>query len=393
MQRLEREISRDDNIELSIATRYRGKDQNRVVKGRTTYYLIPDKRGLLRKRIDILLNREPIDELVKQYIDIINEIQPDIVHIFGTEMEYGLVSALTNVPVVIHIQGILLPCYYHLTKIHVPNHKKLLSASVIDWIKGNTIRNSMRVFQRRVRIEERIFSACRYFVGRTTWDQQMVKLFAPHARYFHCDEMLRDDFFEKSWTCNDDETIHIVSTISSPLYKGHETIVAASLALKNANIKFIWHIIGLNKKSAPYRIFYKANMKKLSNNILLHGELKAREMIPVLQHANVYVHPSHIENSSNGICEAMALGMPVIALYTGGNASMIENKVDGILVPDNDPFSLAVTIKETSINRAASRNMGDHAKNKAATRHDPARIVDELMKIYQNVIDIHENQG
>lgn len=390
MQRLAEELSKDSNIQLHIATRSGGRDLRRITDLGITYYLIPDKRNLLQKRLDVFLNREPTDEMVGRYNHIIKEIKPDIVHVFGTEMDYGLVSGLTDIPVMIHIQGILLPIYYHLSKIHVPFWKALRAATAIDRIKGSTIRNGLQIFKRRAETEGRIFQFCRYFIGRTDWDRQMVRLFAPQASYFHCDEMLREIFFKTVWKGNESRTINLVSIISGPLYKGHETLVETGLALQRAGSSFVWHIIGLAANSPTYRIFYRDGMKQLVDHFRLHGELKPEDMTPILENAHLYVHPSHIENSSNAICEAMAMGMPVVALYTGGNASLIENGVDGILVPDNDPFFLAATIKDVCSNSTLLRQMGNQAKDKASVRHDPARITAELRNIYETVISLHE---
>lgn len=390
MQSLEHQISKDENIQLYIATRYNGKHLCKIVRQRTSYYLVPDKRNLLRKRIDIFLNREPIEEMLQQYLQVIDDIRPDIIHIFGTEMEYGLVGGLTTLPVVIHIQGILHACYYQLAKIHIPFCKRISTQNIIDYIKGNTLKNSLSIFKRRTaQNEAKIFQSCRCFIGRTNWDKKITNMFAPNASYFHGDEILRQDFYNAQWKGNSGETKVIVSTISNPLYKGHETVIATCWVLKKLGVKFIWHIIGVNAEAVSYRLFYKSNMKQLAGNIQLPGELKPKEMISILQSANVYVHPSHIENSSNSICEAMTLGMPVIALQVGGNASMITHGVDGLLVPDNDPYSLAATILEVSSNQEKYRKMAGNAKVKAMARHNPEQIVKALKEIYTRVVESH----
>ena len=393
MQSLAHHLALDENLQLYIATRYSGKAIRRITEQKTTYFLVPDQRNLLQKRIDIVLNREPINELIQQYLTVIDEIKPDMIHVFGTEMEYGLVSGLTDIPVIIHIQGILQPCYYHLTRIKLPFLKTLYSQRLIDILKGSTIWNGLRIFKRRVGIERKIYKTARYFMGRTDWDQQLTHLLSPNARYFHCDEMLRQSFLEADWTGHATEALRVVSIISSPLYKGHDTLVATCQVLKETGVKnFTWHVIGLDATTPSYRIFYKPYMKLLTGHIQLHGELKAEEIIEILQTADVYVHPSHIENSSNSICEAMALGMPVIALHTGGNASLIQHGVDGLLVADHDPYVLAATIQQVVSNPEQSRKMASNAKARAAIRHNPERIIANLKEIYQGVIELHENK-
>lgn len=394
MQSLAHHLTLDESLQLYIATRYSGKQLRKITEQNTTYFLVPDRRNLLQKRIDIIFNREPIADLVQRYLAVIDEIKPDIIHIFGTEMEYGLVIGLTDIPVVIHIQGVLQPYYYHLTRIKLPFLKTFYSQRIIHILKGSTIQNGLRIFKRRVGIEKKIYAIARYFMGRTAWDQQLTHLLSPNAHYFHCDEMLRQDFLEAGWLGgHSNETLNVVSIISNALYKGHETLVATCRILKETGVRNLtWHVIGLDAATPSYRIFYKPHMNFLAGHIQLHGELTAEAIIKILQHADVYVHPSHIENSSNSICEAMALGMPVIALHTGGNASLIDHGVDGLLVADHDPYTLAATIQQVVSNPEQSQKMASYAKKRAMTRHHPDQIIADLKTIYQKVIELHANK-
>lgn len=392
MQSLAFQLCMDDDIKLNITTRYNGKFVSILNEQQTTYFLVPDKRNLLQKRIDILLNREPLEHYLKEYLKVIEQVRPDIIHVFGTELDYGLICGFTDIPVVIHIQGILHPYCYQLGKIHISLVRKLFSQKIVDYIKGTTIGNSMRIFKRRVGVEEKIFNVCRYFIGRTNWDKNITSLLAPRANYYHCEEVLRQGFFNAEWYGNKSKILSIVSTISNPFYKGHETIMATCLLLKKVGVNFVWHIIGLDEKTKAFNVFYKKHMSILLGNIQLHGMLAPSKIIEVLQHSNVYVHPSHIENSSNALCEAMAIGMPVIALHVGGNASIVNHGEDGLLVSDNDPYSLAAAIKDLVKDTDKSQRMATNARIRASMRHDPKRIVARLKEIYINVIERHENK-
>ncbi len=47
-------------------------------------------------------------EKLKQVVD---DFMPDIIHVFGSEQQLGLVSSVTEIPVLLHIQGLLNPIY------------------------------------------------------------------------------------------------------------------------------------------------------------------------------------------------------------------------------------------------------------------------------------------
>ena len=128
------------------------------------------------------------------------------------------------------------------------------------------------------------------------------------------------------------------------------------------------------------------NVKFNQINIQLLGPLQEKELVNELLEADVFIHPSHIDNSPNSVCEAMILGMPVIATFAGGIPSIVENKKEGLLVQDGDPYALAGAIRELKENRDYANQLGSNARAKALTRHNPKRIITNLMNIYSSVI-------
>lgn len=390
MQALEKALTASGDIELHIATRARSGDApGRFERGGTTYYLVPDKRSLLRKRLDVFLDREPHGYFVDQYLKIVDEVQPDVIQVFGSEMDYGLICKKTRIPVVIHIQGILHPCFYQLKRFDFSYIQLFRSQRLIDYLKGSNYRNGIKTFKRRTVNEALILNVCENVMGRTEWDKSVMSILAPRARYFHGEEILRSIFFEHSWRFRAHEVIHIVSVISVPAYKGHDNITATANVLKKAGIAFKWHVIGFDTSATAFKLFYHDHMAALRGSIHFHGGLAPPAMIEILLNSCVYVHPSHIENSSNALCEAMALGVPVIALDVGGNTSLVKNKEDGLIVPDHDPYCLAAAIQQLATHGELASRLGANAKARAVARHDPERILAELKAVYSTLVNSH----
>jgi glycosyltransferase involved in cell wall biosynthesis len=82
----------------------------------------------------------------------------------------------------------------------------------------------------------------------------------------------------------------------------------------------------------------------------------------------------------------MLLGMPVIATFAGGIPSIVENKKEGLLVQDGDPYALAGAIIELKKDQKYANDLGNNARARARIRHDPQRIVSELLSIYSSII-------
>ena len=116
------------------------------------------------------------------------------------------------------------------------------------------------------------------------------------------------------------------------------------------------------------------------------GRKSADKLVSILLSSDIFCQVSHIENSPNSLCEAMLLGMPIIATMAGGTDSLLTNKVDGIIVQDGDSYSLAGAILEMSKNFNQASAYGINAYNKAFQRHNQTKITDEVIGAYNAII-------
>lgn len=98
------------------------------------------------------------------------------------------------------------------------------------------------------------------------------------------------------------------------------------------------------------------------------------------------MHVSHIENSPNSVCEAMLVGMPIIASFTGGTASILDNHHEGEFVQDGDPYVLAGGIIKLYDNFEQAKKMGDNARKRAMLRHNPTSVIQELLNAYNLIL-------
>jgi glycosyltransferase involved in cell wall biosynthesis len=74
-----------------------------------------------------------------------------------------------------------------------------------------------------------------------------------------------------------------------------------------------------------------------------------------LHHAfDLFVQSSDYEGTPNVVLEAMALGTPVVATAAGGTAELIEDGVEGLVVPPGDPVRLREAIESALADREAA---------------------------------------
>lgn len=117
----------------------------------------------------------------------------------------------------------------------------------------------------------------------------------------------------------------------------------------------------------PYRITLENCVRKLTmvHAVVFHGALNAREIRDILWHADVLVNPSHSEGFPRAVLEAAAVGMPILATDSGGTKEIIENGVQGILVPCGDCMALTTALRQLILNASLRAQMGTAAHARA----------------------------
>ena len=239
------------------------------------------------------------------------------------------------------------------------------------------------LFEKRANNEKRVAMLVENWIGRTDWDYTMSQILSPGSHYFHCDEMLRDDFLGEKWKYHyDGKTLRLQSNISEDLYKGFDVVLNVARILKEVKVNIQWDIYGWMPNSPLLPILIKVTgIKPEEVNVILHGRVDAKILKQALLQTDIYVHPSYIENSSNAIAEAMLLGVPIIAQNVGGNASMLKED-SGILVAPNEPFTMASKILSLR-NKNIAKTYSQRALQVAIERQNRDKVISDLMGIYE----------
>lgn len=126
----------------------------------------------------------------------------------------------------------------------------------------------------------------------------------------------------------------------------------------------------------------RAVAKEKSWHLFIAEELPRAQALGWVKAADVFVLNSTYEGLSHALVEAMALGTPVVATAVGGNPELIEDKVDGLLVPPGDDNALYAALKRIEEDResAVARAQSARAKTKQFSIDTAVSKLAELLK-------------
>lgn len=269
-----------------------------------------------------------------------------MIHVFGSEWPFGLIAIETSIPVVLHIQGSIVP---YNNALYPPKYNEYIVYNALGWNirKRFSYWRTKKKDETRLDMEKEVWGAVSCYMGRTDWDYALSRIFHPHSSYYHVDEALRPAFIttERKWRINEDsDKLVLFSTGCSSFWKGPDMMLKTAKILQQMDVKFEWLVAGQMSEDIKSVVEKQERSKFESNYIKILGFLSPDDVIEHLCSCSMYVHTAYIENSPNSICEAQYLGVPIVSTNVGGIASLIENGMDGKSVPANDPWQMAYSI-------------------------------------------------
>jgi sugar transferase (PEP-CTERM/EpsH1 system associated) len=112
-----------------------------------------------------------------------------------------------------------------------------------------------------------------------------------------------------------------------------------------------------------------------------------RDDVPgILRGLDCFVLPSLAEGISNTILEAMATRLPVVATRVGGNAELLEDGLDGRLVPAAHPDALAEAIVGYFGDAPLARRHARAARAAVERQFSLDRMVADYLALYENAL-------
>lgn len=379
------------NMELAICMiDHSAKSLEASMDGRFKKYTIPTRKG---SKLKLLLANYALIDLYKdlhlKMNQIVIDFKPDIIQIFGYESQFVRLFGKINIPIVIHFQGFKQAYDYKYFQ-RISKRELAKETSIMSWLLGSAPFFALR--RQFINYDLKNFDTklVKYVFGRTDWDRLCTKAISPDAKYFYCQEMLRKDFYENSWSYPENDCFQLFTITGEGSTKNLDMIfeVARLLDKYHPNFKYSWRIAGIDDSNTVVKIMKKRGFR--SNSIQFLGKLYSNNLVEEILKCNLYVYPSGMDNSPNSLMEAMLVGAPVLSNYAGGIDTIVEHGVTGFLVNEGEPYAMTGAIVELSNKKDFLNEIAFNSKKRSMIRNSHEGICNQLISGYKQILEIEK---
>ncbi|MBW4667499.1 MAG: glycosyltransferase [Cyanomargarita calcarea GSE-NOS-MK-12-04C] len=197
-------------------------------------------------------------------------------------------------------------------------------------------------------------------------------------------------FFQERYFPQDGK-IRVATTGRLVEKKGIEYVIKAVAKVAQTYPNIEYNVIGDGDLKEHFeKLSTELNVSHIVN---LLGWKQQKEIVEILDTCHIFVAPSvtgvdgNQDAPVNTLKEAMAMGLPVISTLHGGIPELVEDGISGFLVPERDADAIAQKLTYLIEHSQDWQKMGKAGRKRVEENYDMTKLNDELVAIYQQMLD------
>jgi glycosyltransferase involved in cell wall biosynthesis len=168
-------------------------------------------------------------------------------------------------------------------------------------------------------------------------------------------------------------------------------ICVATISLRKGH-PYLFRAFDLVKRSLPeaelicvgdYKRDFRKERQRWAGTFTHYPFLKQPEIAKLLQTCTAFVFPSQEEGIARAQIEALACGLPVVGTHEAGTTTVVQDGVEGFIVPGRDPAQIAEAMLQLAKDPAMNARMGEAAFKKGSVGNTWQDYGERLMAEYQ----------
>jgi phosphatidyl-myo-inositol dimannoside synthase len=180
---------------------------------------------------------------------------------------------------------------------------------------------------------------------------------------------------------------HVILTVgrlaASERYKGVDDLIRAVSQLRPTIPDL--HLAVAGDGDDLMRLKTLAAEMNVRNSVHFLPGLSREKLAACYARAEVFALPSTGEGFGLVFLEAMAVGTPIVAVAGGGSTDLVENEINGLLVPPHNPKQLADALARLLCDDALRSTLGRRGFDKVRSQYSFERFETELDEILNHL--------
>ena len=182
----------------------------------------------------------------------------------------------------------------------------------------------------------------------------------------------------------------------NPLEKSQPTFLMVSRLLKDKGIYEFVEAARLVKEHYPKARFQLLGRRDVRNpNVVPESDLKSwdnqglvsclgevSDVRPMMEKSDVVVLPSYREGIPRALLEAAAMAKPIITTDAVGCREVVDDEINGLLVPVKDAPALARAMERMINDPEMRKRMGKAGRKKVEREFDEKIVIKKILKTY-----------
>lgn len=336
----------------------------------------------------------PNSKTINEIKGIVDDVCPDVIHVWGLESFWGLLTAREYIKgnIILEIQGLqfVIEKYFY-SGLSFKDIIKCLGLKELLRPFGSLPGMKYR-FRRRGNIEKEMLMNHCNISTQSDWIRAYIKEANPLAKIYKTSISLRKEFVNaKKWELEKCVPFQVFTSTSSIVsYKGLHILVDAIAILKKQYPQVKLVIAGSVSngiRQDGYTKWLKNKIKLLAinENVSWLGALDAENIVLQMRQANVVVVPSFVESYCLALDEALTLGVPTVASFAGAMPELATFEKSALYFPPGDFVMCANAIGRFFDDKSYVSKISENAYNLKKSKSQ-INIADVQISIYNNVL-------
>jgi colanic acid/amylovoran biosynthesis glycosyltransferase len=194
--------------------------------------------------------------------------------------------------------------------------------------------------------------------------------------------------FTPTAVSNKNSEIELISVGRLVEKKGFRYLIDACAILAKQGLTFHCSIVGDGQRDS---LLFQIEDLGLQDKVSLLGPKNITEILKLYQISDIFVLPCVIAKSGdrdgmpNVLLEAMAMQIPVITTPVTGNCELVQDGINGMIVPERDSVALASAIETLMLNPDLRNAIGTQGRQTILSGFDIHSTAAEMRDLFQEM--------